>query len=123
MGIEWYRDLVILVAGAVVAVALVVVAVVLLSLRRRIVRALESIETTCENVRSALASVEAASDKAGSILGSLEAVSAGVQSFSSYVREEIGPPMVRFAAVARGIRERIDRVSSHFRKKEGGSHG
>jgi methyl-accepting chemotaxis protein len=123
MGIEWYRDLVVCVAGAVTTVVLIVVGVVLLSLRRRIARALDSMEATAEKARSVLSSVEAASDKAGSILGSLEAVSAGVQSFSSYVREEIGPPMVRFAAVARGIRERIDRVSSHFRKKEGGSHG
>ena len=122
MGIEWYRDLVICVAGAVTAVVLIVVAVVLLSLRRRIAAALDLIETTCENARSVLASVEAVSDKANSILDSLVAVSARVQELSSYLREEIATPMVRYAAVARGIRERVDRVRSYFRKKEGGSH-
>ena len=123
MGIEWYRDLVICVAGAVGAVVLIVVAVLLLSLRRRIVAALDSIETTCENCRSVLSSVEAVSNKANSILDSLETVSTSVQGLSSYLREEIAAPMVRYAAVARGIRERVDRVRSYFRKKEGGSHG
>ena len=122
MGIEWYRDLVICVAGAVGAVVLIVVAVLLLSLRRRIFAALDLMETTCENVRSALASLEAASGKANSILDSLVAVSTRVQELSSYLREEIATPMVRYAAVARGIRERVDRVRSYFRKKEGGSH-
>ena len=123
MGIEWYRDLVICVAGAVGAVVLIVVAVLLLSLRARIVAALDSIEATCENVRSALASLEAASNKANSILDSLEAVSTSVQGISSYLREEVAAPMVKFVGVGRGIRERVDRVRSYFRKKEGGSHG
>ena len=123
MGIEWYRDLVICVAGAVAAVVLIVVGVLLLSLRRKIAAVLDSIETAAEKAGSVLASVEAASDKAGSILDSLVAVSTSVQGLSSHLREEIGTPMVRCAAVARGIRERVDRVSSYLRKKEGGSHG
>ena len=122
MGIEWYRDLVICVAGAVAAVVLIVVGVLLLSLRRKIAAVLDSIETAAEKAGSVLASVEAASDKAGSILDSLVAVSASVQGLSSHLREEIATPMVKCAAVARGIRERVDRVRSYFRKKEGGSH-
>ena len=123
MGIEWYRDLVICVAGAVAAVVLIVVAVLLLSLRRKIAAVLDSIQTASEKAGSVLASVEAVSDKANSILDSLVAVSTRVQELSSYLREEIATPMVRYAAVARGIRERVDRVRSYFRKKEGGSHG
>ena len=123
MGIEWYRDLVICVAGGVAAVVLIVVGVLLLSLRRKIAAVLDSIETASEKARSVLASVEAASDKAGSILDSVETVTTSVRGFSSYLREEVATPMVKCAALVRGIRERIDRVSSYFRKKEGGSHG
>ncbi len=122
MGIEWYRDLVICVAGAVAAVVFIVVAVLLLSLRRRIAAVLDSIQTASEKAGSVLASVEAVSNKANSILDSLETVSTGVQGISSYLREEVAAPMVKFVAVGRGIRERVDRVRSYFRKKEGGSH-
>ena len=123
MGIEWYRDLVICVAGGVAAVVLIVVGVLLLSLRRRIAAVLDSIETTSEKAGSVLASVEAVSDKAGSILDSLETVSTSVHGLSSYLREEVAAPMVKCAALARGIRERVDRVSSYLRKKEGESDG
>ena len=123
MGIEWYRDLVIIVFGALAAVLLIVVAVLLLSFRRKIAAVLDSIETTAEKARSVLASVEAASGKAGSILDSLKTVSTSVQGLSSYFREEVAAPMVKYAALARGIRERVDRVSRYFGKKEGGSHG
>jgi len=122
MGIEWYRDLAICVAGAVAAVLFIVVAVLLLSLRRKIAAVLDSIQTASEKAGSVLASVEAASGKANSILDSLVAVSTRVQELSSYLREEIATPMVRYAAVARGIRERVDRVRSYFKKKEEGSH-
>ena len=123
MDIDWYRDLIICVSGAVAAVALIVIAALLSSLHRKIGAALASVQTTSERAQATLASIEAASDKARSILDSMDALSTSVRGLASYIREDIVKPTVQLAAMAQGMRQGIDLVGRYFRRKEGGSHG
>lgn len=123
MGIDWYRDLIICISGAVATVALILMVALFSSLHRKIGAVLASIEATSERAKATLASIEAASDKANSILDSMDAVSTSVRGLSSCVREEIVKPMVQLAALAQGMGQGFDVVGRYFRRKEGGSHG
>jgi hypothetical protein len=93
MGIEWFRDLVICIAGLVLAGVLIFIAVMACSLYR----------------------------KAKATLSSAEAIVARVQRFSVYVEDEAIKPLVQIVALVQGIRQGVNTFSTLFKKnKEGG---
>ncbi len=59
--------------------------------------------------------------KAKAVLTTLEATSSTVYQMSATVKEEIVEPVLRFAAMVRGIMDGIDFVTKFFHKKEGRS--
>ena len=95
MGIDWFRDLVICIAGLVLTGVLIFIAVMLYSIYKR--------------TKSAL-------DSANGILAS-------VQGISSYVGDEVVKPVIKVAALIQGIRQGIDTIGRFFGKKEGGRDG
>ena len=123
MGIDWYRDLIICVSGAVATVVLILIVALLCSLHHKVGAALASMEATSERAKTTLASIQAASDKANSLLDSMDALSTSVRGLSSFVREEIVKPMLQLAAVAQDMRQGFDVAGRYFRRKEGGGHG
>jgi uncharacterized protein YoxC len=93
MGIEWFRDLVICIAGLVLAGVLIFIAVMAYSLYR----------------------------KAKTTLNSAEAIVARVQRFSACIEEEAVKPLVQVVALIQGIRQGVNTFSTLFKKnKEGG---
>ena len=93
MGIEWFRDLVICIAGLVLAGVLIFIAVMVYSLYKR----------------------------SKSALDSTNAILPTVQRFSSCVQDEAVKPLVQLMAVVQGIRQGIETFSALFKKhKEGG---
>jgi hypothetical protein len=93
MGIEWFRDLVICIAGLVLAGVLIFIAVMAYSLYR----------------------------KAKATLNSAETIVARVQRFSAYVEDEAIKPLVQIVALIQGVRQGVNTFSNLFKKnKEGG---
>ena len=92
MGIDWFRDLVICIAGLVLTGVLIFIAVMLYSIYKR--------------AKSAL-------DSANDIL-------AKVQGISSYVQTEVARPLVQLVALIQGIRQGVDTFSALFKKHKGG---
>ena len=93
MTIEWFRDLVICIAGVVLTGVLVFIAVMAYSLYRR----------------------------TKSTLDSTNAILAAVQKFSNYVQDEAAKPLIQMLALLQGISQGVGTFSNLFRKrKEGG---
>ena len=93
MSIDWFRDLVICIAGLVFTGVLIFVAVMSYSLYKR--------------TRSAL--------------DSTRAILASGQRVSSYIQDEAMKPLVQLIALVQGIRQGIETFSTLFKKhKEGG---
>lgn len=92
MSIDWLRDLIICIAGLVVAGVLIFIAVLLYSLYHR----------------------------TKDILDSLRATSTTLQGVASYVGDELVKPVIQLVALAQGIRQGIDTVIKFFKKEEGG---
>jgi uncharacterized protein YoxC len=93
MGIEWFRDLVICIAGLVLAGVLIFIAVMAYSLYR----------------------------KAKATLNSAEAIVARIQKLAAYIEDEAVKPLVQIVALFQGIRQGVDTFSTLFKKrKEGG---
>ncbi len=94
MSMEWFRDLVICIAGLLSTAAIIFVAVLAYSCYRRIKPIMESIKAT----------------------------SSAVQGISSCVREDLARPLAEVVAIVQGVTQGINAVSSLFKKKEGGSN-
>ena len=92
MGIGFYRDIAIIIAGLVAAGVLVFMAVLLYSLYKRTI----------------------------AILDSMQAASANVRGITSYMGVEVVKPLTEMVALIHGIRKGSETVSNLFRKKEGG---
>ena len=95
MSIDWFRDLVISIAGVALIGLLVLVAVLSYSLYRR----------------------------ARSILDSVKIVSRTIQEISSYVVGEVVKPVAQVVAIIQGIRQGVDTINKLFKKQEGGKDG
>jgi uncharacterized protein YoxC len=91
MSIDWFRDLVISIAGVLVIIALLFIAVLTLSLYRRAKAILDSIKTTTQNI-------------------------AGI---SNYVTNEVAKPLIQVVAFIQGVRQGVNAISRLFSKKEG----
>lgn len=92
MGIDWYRDLVIAIAGFITVVVLIFIAALAFSLYRRV----------------------------RSILDSIKATSKTIQGISAYTGNEVVKPITQVVALIQGVRQGIDAVVSLFGKKKGG---
>jgi len=92
MSIDWFRDLIICIAGVVAAGVLIFIAVILGLLYR----------------------------KTNFILNSLQSTSTTIQKVSSYIGDEVVKPVIEVVALAQGIRQGIDTISKFFKKEEGG---
>ena len=92
MGIEWFRDLVICIAGLVFTGVLIFFAVMSYSLYKRTKSALDS----------------------------TKAILATAQRVSSYVQDEAMKPLVQLMALFQGIRQGVDTFSTIFKKRRGG---
>ena len=92
MSIDWFRDLIICVAGLVVAGVLIFIAVLLNSLYHRTM----------------------------SILDSIQATSTTIHGITSYVGDEVVKPVIQLAALVQGVREGINTITKFFKKEEGG---
>lgn len=92
MSIDWFRDLIICIAGLVAAGVLIFISVLLYSLYHR----------------------------TRSILDSIEATSTTIQGVTSYIGEEVVKPLIQVVALVQGIRQGIETISKFFKKKEEG---
>jgi len=92
MSIDWFRDLIICIAGVVAAGVLIFIAVILGLLYR----------------------------KTNFILNSLQSTSTTIQKVSSYIGDEVVKAVTEVVALAQGIRQGIDTISKFFKKEEGG---
>ena len=88
MGIDWFRDLVICIAGLLATGVLVFCAVISYSLYKRTKSILDSIKTTSRTM----------------------------QSISSYVGDEVAKPLVQVVTLIQGVRQGIDTVAKCFKK-------
>ena len=90
MGMDWVRDLVIVISGSLLVVALIIIIVLLFLMYCRVRSILDSIKKTTRNV----------------------------QEVSTYVGDEVVKPITQVVALIQGIRQGVDSVSKIFRKKE-----
>ena len=95
MDVAWFRDLIICISGAVLAVVLIFTAVLMYLLYR----------------------------KTKSVLDSIKIASKNIQDITSILRDEIAKPVIGVAAFIQGIRQGIKTISKFFRKQGGGRHG
>jgi len=91
MSIDWFRDLVISIAGVLVIIVLLFIAGLTFSLYRRAKAILDAMKTTSQNI-------------------------AGI---SNYVTNEVAKPLIQVVAFIQGVRQGVNAISSLFSKKEG----
>ena len=95
MSIDWFRDLIISIAGLTATGVLILVAVLAYSLYRRIKAILDAAKSTSRTI----------------------------QGISSYVGDEVAKPLTQVVALIQGIRQGIDAISKLCKKKEGEGDG
>lgn len=91
MSIDWFRDLVISIAGVLLVIVLLFIAVLTFLLYRRAKVILDSMKTTSQNI-------------------------AGI---STCVTNEVAKPLIQVVTFVQGIRQGVNAVSRLFSKKEG----
>jgi cell division protein FtsX len=91
MSIDWFRDLVISIAGVLVIIVLLFIAVLTFLLYRRAKTILDSVKTTSQNI-------------------------AGI---STYVTNEVAKPLIQVVAFIQGVRQGVNAIRGLFSKKEG----
>lgn len=88
MDVAWFRDLIICISGAVLAVVLIFTAVLMYLLYRKTKSVLDLIKTASKNI----------------------------QVITSIVRDEVAKPIIGMAVFIQGIRQGINTISKFFRK-------
>ena len=91
MSIEWFRDLVICIAGLAFTAAIIFMVVLVYSCYRRM----------------------------RPILDSIKATSSAVQGISSCIRDDLARPLAEVVAIVQGVTQGISAISSLFKKKGG----
>ena len=95
MGIEWFRDLAIVILGFGVTIVAIFIGVLAFMLYRKLRPILDSVKTTTKTV----------------------------ENISSTVAEEVSRPLAQLAAFVQGVRQAISLFSGFSRRKEGGKNG
>lgn len=88
MDVVWFRDLIICISGAVLAVVLIFTAVLIYLLYR----------------------------KTNSVLDLIKTASKNIQQITSILRDEVAKPIIGVAVFIQGIRQGINTISKFFRK-------
>lgn len=87
MGIEWYRDLVIIIAGVLIILISFVILLLVISIYRKTNRIY---------------------DRSQNILRSLENSSGAIEGFTQYATRELVKPIIEIAALFQGLKTGID---------------
>ncbi|ADJ25914.1 conserved hypothetical protein [Dehalogenimonas lykanthroporepellens BL-DC-9] len=87
MGIEWYRDLVIIIAGVLIILISFVILLLVISIHRKTNRIY---------------------DRSQNILRSLENTSGTIEGFTQYATRELVKPVIEIAALFQGLKTGID---------------
>jgi len=95
VGIEWFRDLAIVILGLGVTIVAIFIGVLAFMLYRKLRPILDSVKTTTKTV----------------------------ENISSTVAEEVSRPLAQLAAFVQGVRQAISLFSGFSRRKEGGENG
>ncbi|MEN8614652.1 hypothetical protein ABFB09_05140 [Dehalogenimonas sp. THU2] len=94
MGIEWYRDLVIIIAGVLIILISFVILLLVISIYRK---------------------TNALYERSQCILRSLETTTSVVEGFAQYATRELIKPVIEIAALFQGVKAGIDNLF-HRRK-------
>jgi hypothetical protein len=105
MGIEWYRDLIICIAGAVTCIMCLVAAGVIIYFAV-IARSLN------KKAKSIMRTVEETTAMAKGVV-------ADIREDVSQVKEEIMSPLVQVMAIVQGVRKGFELISTFTRKEKG----
>jgi hypothetical protein len=95
VGIEWFRDLAIVILGFGVTIVAICIGVLAFMLYRKLRPILDSVKATTKTV----------------------------ENISSAVGEEVSRPLAQLAAFIQGIRQAVGLFSGFARRKEGGRNG
>lgn len=95
MGIEWFRDLAIVILGFGVTLVVICIGILAFMLYRKVKPILDSAKSTAKRV----------------------------ENISATVEEEVSRPLAQLAAFVQGIRQVVGLFSSFARRKEGGRNG
>lgn len=103
MDIAWYRDLVIIVAGALGILLLIIMGILALAIYRRINDVSKSVKKISESTQEVIASVKATTDS--------------IASVSNFACEEMAEPLVRTAGLVQGLFKGLEVFLGFFKKR------
>ncbi len=95
MGIEWFRDLAIVILGFGVTIVVICIGILAFMLYRKVKPILDSAKSTAQRV----------------------------ENISATVEEEVSRPLAQLAAFVQGVRQAVSLFSGFARRKEGGKNG
>ena len=103
MDIAWYRDLIIIVAGAIGILLLLVVGILALAIYQRI--------------KAVGKSVDKLSDSLQEVIGSIKATTDSVASLSNLACTEMSEPLMRTAGIIQVVSKTLDAMLGIFRRR------
>lgn len=126
MDIQWLRDLIICVTGGIATIVFIVFGILGISLYRRVMGVMDSVQNTSMKAQSVLdatrAAVDAASLRANAtldvVLTGVEGLSTTLSQITSCLRSEITRPLMRATSILQGVRQGLERMSTLFRRRE-----
>lgn len=95
MGIEWFRDLAIVILGFGVTIVVIFIGILAFMLYRKLKPILDSAKSTAKRV----------------------------ENISATVEEEVSRPLAQLAAFVQGVRQAVSLLSGFARKRQGGRDG
>jgi len=101
--ISWWRDLVIIITGAIEIILLLIIGFVVLAINRRIKSVGNSVQNISGSVQEVVTSVKAAADS--------------VTSVSSFAKEEMTEPLIRTADLVQGVFRGFSAMLKFFKRK------
>jgi len=101
--IAWWRDLVIIVTGAIEIIILLVIGFLALAIFRQIKKVGKSVQGLSGSVQEVVGSVKSAADS--------------VTSVSDFAREEMAEPLIRTADLVQGAFRGLTTALGFFRRK------
>jgi uncharacterized protein YlxW (UPF0749 family) len=126
MDIHWLRDLVICVTGGIITIVFIVFGILSISLYRKTMAVMNSVQTTSLKAQSVLdaarVAVEAASLKTNAtldvLLAAVEGLSVTLREISACVRAEVAKPLLRAMSMLQRVREGLESMSNFFSRRE-----
>jgi hypothetical protein len=123
MGIEWLRDLVIIIWGFLAIAVLLAIAILGFVLYRKIKSLMDSIKSTSERGKEIISTVEeAASSIRTTVTDVGEDMVKQVREGVDSIVMEMVRPVVQIVAVVHGIRQGMTVISGLFTQNQGGNN-